>query len=891
MRTRHLVRSLIILLVIQLLTGSLVWGAPLVENTQDTDGGQQPIATLQQVADGFDYPLGPPDHNGWCVSQDFGAFLHEANGKIYDSFHAGQDWISCGNIAAGSGQPVYAIGNGVVKYTANVSYPGHVVIIEHQLSNGEIWYSMYGHVESSVSVNQSVSRGQQIAKIWPQGGWSHLHFEVRNFYVKSPVNSSSFPPGPGYWGQNVGIWAERPSDQGWVNPSSFIDARRNLGSSSGDFSLLSLQPDHLEIFRRDPNGTATHRWWDGGASWWGAWEPLGLSILGTPSVVSWGPDRQDVFVRASDNAVYHQTWTRSGGRGGWESLGGTTYDDVVALSLQAGHLEVFARATGGELCHKWSDNAGVTWSPWELAGMKIHGIPAVTSWGPDRQDVFVRGEDDAMYHQSWTRSGGRSAWEPLGGTTYDNLAALTLQPNHLEIFHRGLDGTLYHRWTDNAGTTWSPWESLTIKILGVPSVVSWGPDRQDVFVRGTDDAIYHQVWARSTGRTGWTSVGDAQTKTKFAPQALTWGEGRLDVFHLGLDGNFYHLWWEGTTQSAWQRVGTYQYVTPHVSVVSSRAVPGSLVEQPGTGFSPNGQVTLEFTYPDGSLQTRVLQAGADGTFINRYTVPSTAQLGVYSYRAFDQTGIRWSNRVSYTFAQASSNQPPNRPTLVSPQSASTTTVITPTFTWSDGGDPDNGPQPSRTFRVRLQRTDGTVVAESGWLSSPTWTSPVLNDGTYAWQVQSFDGAAESAWTGAWSLTVATSSTPPAPYFQSDYPVSGPGSTFTLTVGNVSAGAQATVSVRDPGATDFHTVWQHAIPSSGTLVFGLYIPTSAAPGTYTVRVTLADGSTATTQSATLSALVLELPLTIVQTAPPSDPPAPGTPVITLTQKVYLPLTLR
>lgn len=39
---------------------------------------------------------------------------------------------------------------------------------------------------------------------------------------------------------------------------------------------------------------------------------------------------------------------------------------------------------------------------------------------------------------------------------------------------------------------WSDWEDLGGVIMGAPSVASWDEGRLDVFVRGTDNALYHK---------------------------------------------------------------------------------------------------------------------------------------------------------------------------------------------------------------------------------------------------------------------------------------------------------------------------------------------------------------------------------------------------------------
>jgi hypothetical protein len=48
------------------------------------------------------------------------------------------------------------------------------------------------------------------------------------------------------------------------------------------------------------------------------------------------------------------------------------------------------------------------------------------------------------------------------------------------------------------------------KIIGQPKVVAWGPNRLDVFVIGTDSALYHKWWDGSRWHpsvTGWEPMG------------------------------------------------------------------------------------------------------------------------------------------------------------------------------------------------------------------------------------------------------------------------------------------------------------------------------------------------------------------------------------------------
>jgi hypothetical protein len=79
-------------------------------------------------------------------------------------------------------------------------------------------------------------------------------------------------------------------------------------------------------------------------------------------------------------------------------------------------------------------------------------------------------------------------------------------------------------------------------------VVSWGSDRLDVFVLGTDSALYHK-WYDGSGWgpsvTDWEYMGGVCTEE---PRVSSWGSDRLDVFVIGTDSGLYHKWWDG---SAW----------------------------------------------------------------------------------------------------------------------------------------------------------------------------------------------------------------------------------------------------------------------------------------------------------------------------------------------------
>jgi hypothetical protein len=53
--------------------------------------------------------------------------------------------------------------------------------------------------------------------------------------------------------------------------------------------------------------------------------------------------------------------------------------------------------------HQWYAPGG--WSAWESLGVGVTGDLAACAWGPDRIDVFARGDDGQLLHAAWDGAG------------------------------------------------------------------------------------------------------------------------------------------------------------------------------------------------------------------------------------------------------------------------------------------------------------------------------------------------------------------------------------------------------------------------------------------------------------------------------------------------------
>src|SRR5713101_6522718 len=93
-----------------------------------------------KLADGFDLPVGKPDGRGYYKARGMRAYGH-----------LGEDWDGVGGGDTDLGDPVYAIGDGVVVFARDCHQGwGNVIIIRHAYRDGlgvRNVDSLYGHLQ------------------------------------------------------------------------------------------------------------------------------------------------------------------------------------------------------------------------------------------------------------------------------------------------------------------------------------------------------------------------------------------------------------------------------------------------------------------------------------------------------------------------------------------------------------------------------------------------------------------------------------------------------------------------------------------------------------------------------------------------------------------------
>ena len=109
-------------------------------------------------------------------------------------------------------------------------------------------------------------------------------------------------------------------------------------------------------------------------------------------------------------------------------------------------IDVFVRGTDGALSYRSTTNGGASWSNWSsLGGQLASGTgPAVCAQNANSLDAFVQGTDHVLWHKSFQGSAW-SAWGSLGGNLTSSPAATSPANGVIDVFVRGSDGAVWQR--------------------------------------------------------------------------------------------------------------------------------------------------------------------------------------------------------------------------------------------------------------------------------------------------------------------------------------------------------------------------------------------------------------------------------------------------------------
>jgi murein DD-endopeptidase MepM/ murein hydrolase activator NlpD len=169
-----------------------------------------------RLADGFDFPVGKPDAQGYYKARGF-----RSHG------HLGEDWDGIRGGDSDLGDAIYSVGDGVVVFARDCHMGwGNVIIVRHSYREAGTVKNidaLYGHLNGMfVHPGQAVTRGQKIATMGTAHGLydAHLHLEIR---------------------KNIEIGMSRAAFardfSNYYDPSQFIASHRHLQTSGGTYRV------------------------------------------------------------------------------------------------------------------------------------------------------------------------------------------------------------------------------------------------------------------------------------------------------------------------------------------------------------------------------------------------------------------------------------------------------------------------------------------------------------------------------------------------------------------------------------------------------------------------------------------------------------------------------
>lgn len=217
---------------------------------------------------------------------------------------------------------------------------------------------------------------------------------------------------------------------------------------------------------------------------------------------------------------------------GVADLGGTVTSGVSAMSIQpnTGTWWAFVRDGDGAVSYRQWATGSTNWANWASIGGQIVGPPSASCTRNATPVVWARSTNNALYQfvlspgHSWTRIGGQLATEPVSIPTI--MGACTGVD---DVFMLGTNGAIYE-WFGGQFT------KLTGTTTFAPAAVRLPDGETLLFVRGANNALYYRLRAADSAAWGnWISVGGTLAS---APSATVY-QGAPLVAVQGTNGRLY----------------------------------------------------------------------------------------------------------------------------------------------------------------------------------------------------------------------------------------------------------------------------------------------------------------------------------------------------------------
>lgn len=260
------------------------------------------------------------------------------------------------------------------------------------------------------------------------------------------------------------------------------------GRVSSSASISHCSKGRWDVYVRGTDSQLYRTSFRGGS--WSRYQALGGGLSSAPSSTSTNSCHQYVAILGFNSKIYLRKWV-----GRWFNfvpIGDVQWYSKPVIVSSRNRVDVFVKGSNNRLYHL-TQTAGV-WATWKVIASGITSAPAVVSRFPGEFDVVAKRGDDAIW---WTHFNGIawSPWVSLGGRVPSSDPAITaLGHNRLDVFAKGMDHAL---WTTSyTGGAWaSPWTRIGGRILFSPHAASDGHGKIQVVVVGSNSEVYSNTYS------------------------------------------------------------------------------------------------------------------------------------------------------------------------------------------------------------------------------------------------------------------------------------------------------------------------------------------------------------------------------------------------------------
>jgi hypothetical protein len=367
-----------------------------------------------------------------------------------------------------------------------------------------------------------------------------------------------------------GVWHQWQNSAGgsWFGQWDALDGPAPAAGAT----VGSTSDGRLQVLIADSSGAVHHRWQTAPNNGWSSnWASLGAPIpmlpVGPPAIGMNADGHLEVFVCTHDGALWH-AWETSPNSASWTpwTSFGKPAANVLAFGRPAigvspdGRLEVFVAASDGAVWHLWQGSAG-NWSSWTSHGQPVShqswlflptGPPVVGTNEDGRLEVRVTAGGQLWV--TWQNTPGGSwfgQWVSQATNVASNPAVARNEDRRLEVFfaQNGSFGPLMaHIWQTSINNGWSSPTALVPSPLGGEPVAAANKDGSlDLFWTVSGGGIMHvKQTAPNNGWGQFAGLGNPnQANTPAGPTCPTGPFAGLQTassdFKLFTDSFGWHL--------------------------------------------------------------------------------------------------------------------------------------------------------------------------------------------------------------------------------------------------------------------------------------------------------------------------------------------------------------